>query len=88
MPGQMCWLPRVGCEGDKMLHLRTHSHQPWKPYTSCPEFAVPDYRIAQGSKGWATYQKLIKANWALIPTDRAMQDISLSHEGLEQRIAS
>lgn len=88
MAGQMCWLPTIGSNGDKVLHLRTHPNQPWRPYTACPEYAVPDYRVPQGSKGWATYQKLLKAQWTLIASDRAIQELSLSNQNLAKRIAS
>jgi hypothetical protein len=88
MPGQMCWLPMFGSDGDKILHLRINQNQPWKPYTACPEYAVRDYRIPKGSKGWATYQKLMKANWTLIPSDRAMQERSLSNQDLAECRAS
>lgn len=88
MPGQMCWLPMFSSDGDKILHLRINPNQPWKPYTACPEYAVRDYRIPKGSKGWATYQKLMKANWTLIPSDRAMQERSLSNQDLAECRAS
>lgn len=88
MAGQMCWLPTIGSNGDKVLHLRTNPNQPWRPYTACPEYAVPDYRVPKGSKGWATYQKLLQAQWALIPSDRAIQELSLSNQDLAKRIAS
>ena len=88
MLGQMCWLPTFGSDGDKILHLRTNPSQPWRPYTACREYAVPDYRIPKGSKGWATYQKLMRANWTLIPTDRALQEFSSTNQDLDERIAS
>ncbi|MCD8486407.1 MAG: hypothetical protein LRZ84_06585 [Desertifilum sp.] len=68
MMGQMCWLAPQGGNGHKILHLRLQHHQPWRPYTSFPHLSVPDYRIPGGSKGWATYQKLMKAGWDLIPS--------------------
>lgn len=68
MTKQMSWLPVKGKNGDMALHLRTASHQPWKPYTSCPEYAVPDYPVPGGSKGFATYQQLRLQGWNLIPT--------------------
>lgn len=71
MSGQMCWLSSLGANGEKILHLRLESHQPWKPYKACPQYAVPDYRIPRGTKGWATYQHLRKAGWTLIPTAQA-----------------
>jgi hypothetical protein len=66
----MCWLPKFGSDGTKILHLRLASHDPWKPYTAFPQYSVPDYRIEKGSKGWASYQHLAKAGWELVPSDR------------------
>ena len=68
MMRQMCWLSRFGDTEEKVLHLRTASHEAWRPYTAFPQYAVPDYRIPGGSKGWATYQKLRQAGWVLIPS--------------------
>lgn len=70
MAGQMCWLSRFGSNGEKILHLRSEPHQPWRPYTVCPQY-IPDYPIPRGSKGWATYQKLMQAGWVLIPSAEA-----------------
>jgi hypothetical protein len=88
MIGQMSWLPALGSDGDKILHLRTNPSQPWRPYTAWPEYAVPDYRIPLGSKGWATYQKLLRAKWTLIPSAQAVQNFSLSNQDLDERVAS
>ncbi|HEY9609184.1 hypothetical protein [Allocoleopsis sp.] len=88
MSGEMCWLPSFGTDGDKILHLRTNSTQPWQPYTACPRFAVPDYAIPRGTKGWATYQKLMKQQWTLIPSDRALRELSWFNQDLEERRAS
>ncbi|MBW4670547.1 MAG: hypothetical protein KME60_24790 [Cyanomargarita calcarea GSE-NOS-MK-12-04C] len=68
---QMCWISSFGNSGEKILHLQTSPNDPWRPYTAFPQFAVPDYKIPGGSKGWATYQKLLKAGWTLIPSARA-----------------
>ncbi|MGI0485180.1 hypothetical protein ACN4EK_07065 [Pantanalinema rosaneae CENA516] len=70
MTGQMCWLRKFGTNGALILHLRLESHQPWRPYTHFAGIAVPDYPIPNGSKGWATYQKLFNAGWILIPTSQ------------------
>ncbi|MEG4349360.1 hypothetical protein QUA70_14870 [Microcoleus sp. LAD1_D5] len=72
---QMCWLPRLGGKGEKILHLRTDARQGWRPYTAFPQFAVPDYREPGGSKGWATYQKLRVQGWNLISTAEGQQSI-------------
>jgi len=70
---QICWLPMMEPNGEKILHLRTHPSQPWRPYTAYPEHAVPNYDIPQGSEGWATYQKLLREGWTLIPITQAQQ---------------
>jgi hypothetical protein len=67
MSGQMCWLPSLGSNGEKSLHLRLEPHQPWQSYKTFHQFYVPDYPILRGSKGWATHQKLLKAGWTLVP---------------------
>lgn len=76
MLGQMCWLSQLGDDGEKILHLRLQPNQPWKPYKAYPQFAVPDYQIPGGSKGWATYQKLFKAGWKLIPVSEAHKTLA------------
>ena len=73
---EMCWLSRMGTTGEKVLHLRTAPNQPWRPYTAFPEYAVSDYRIPGGSKGWATYQKLRCVGWTLAPSTQ-LQPFSL-----------
>lgn len=69
MVKEMCWLSPLGSNSAKILHLRTTPNAPWRPYTAFPQFAVPDYQIPKGSKGWATYQKLFKAGWNLLPSN-------------------
>jgi hypothetical protein len=51
------------------------------PYTLMPTVAVPDYKVPQGSKGWATYQKLQKEGWTIVPTHEARKIVfaSLNH---------
>jgi hypothetical protein len=76
---QMCWLSKAGGDnGEKILHLQTAPHEPWRPYTAFGKLAVPDYKIPGGSKGWATYQKLLKAGWTLVPSARANEFVSAS----------
>lgn len=65
---QMCWLSRLGTDGEKILHLRTASYKRWQPFTAFPQYNIPDYRIPGGSKGYATYQKLLKEGWVLVPS--------------------
>uniref|UniRef100_A0A832H1J9 Uncharacterized protein n=1 Tax=Oscillatoriales cyanobacterium SpSt-402 TaxID=2282168 RepID=A0A832H1J9_9CYAN len=65
---EMCWLSPLGTNSGKVLHLRTAPNEPWRPYTAFPQFSVPDHRVSGGSKGWATFQKLLKAGWTLLPS--------------------
>lgn len=88
MLGQMCWLPALGSDEEKILYLRTNPNQSWRPYTACPEYAVPDYKIPNGSKGWATYQKLMQTRWTLISSDQALLECSIPNQDLDERIAS
>ncbi len=69
--GQMAWLPSAGSDSEKVLHLRPSPLAGWQPYTRSPS-AVPDYNVPRGSKGWATYQKLLKCGWELVATDVAI----------------
>ena len=64
----MCWMSQFGGNGRKILHLQVGDR--WLPYSSCPQLSVPDYRVPNGSLGWATYQKLIKAGWELVTAPR------------------
>ena len=73
MARQMCWLSKYGANGEKILHLQIAPNEPWLPYTAFPQYAVPDYRVPEGSKGWATYQKLRQAGWTLVPSARAQE---------------
>lgn len=70
---RMCWLSKSGADGEKILHLQTLPNESWRPYTAFPQYAIPDYLIPGGSKGWATYQKLLKAGWTLVPSSRAQE---------------
>jgi hypothetical protein len=71
MAGQLCWLPKLGSNGKLVLHLRLEPYHPWKAHTAFPQLCVVDYPIVNGSKGWATCQKLLATGWTAIPTDRA-----------------
>ncbi len=79
---RMCWLSKSGESGEKILHLQTAPNEPWRPYTAFRQFAVPDYKIPGGSKGWATYQKLLKAGWTIVPSARA-NEFSTSNASVE-----
>ncbi len=70
---QMCWLPRYGSGGETILHLRTEHRQSWRPYTAFPQYATSDYLEPDGSKGWATFQKLRTQGWNLISTQEGLQ---------------
>lgn len=68
MSRQMCWLSVNQANEEKILHLRTNPNADWRPYEAYPQYAVPDYEISGGSRGWATYQKLLRAGWKLVPS--------------------
>ncbi len=70
---QMCWLSTFASNGQMILHLRTDPHQPWRAYTAFPQYAVPDYPIPGGSKGWATFQKLLKEGWSLEKSNQSQK---------------
>ncbi len=88
MQRQMCWLSSFGTNEQKILHLRSASPEPWRPYTAFPQYAVPDHRIPRGSKGWATYQKLRQEGWVLIPsaTETATEYKELDSNKLPQNV--
>jgi len=75
MPGQLCWLSSSGRNGEKILHLRVNPHDSWIPYTRS-QYAVPDYKEPDGSKGWATFQTLMKSGWTLVPSAHAQNLVS------------
>lgn len=68
MQRRMCWLAMSDGDSQKILHLQTKPHEPWRPYTAFPEFAVPDYQMPGASKGLATFQKLLKEGWIVMPS--------------------
>lgn len=71
MSGQMCWLAALGSSEQKILHLRENPLKPWQPYTAFPQYKVPDLDIPGASKGWTTYQKMMKAGWQLVSSAEA-----------------
>ena len=73
MSGQICWSPYLQPDVKKVLHIRTNPSESWRPYKACPQYAVPDYGIPNGSRGWSTYHKLLRASWKLIPREQAGQ---------------
>lgn len=73
MVQKMCWLRKSGANAEIILYLQTVSTEPWQIYTAFPQYAVPDFREPGGSKGWATYQKLIKAGWSLVSSAQAQE---------------
>ncbi len=77
MARQMCWMATFATSGTKILHLRLNSHEPWRPYTAFPQYAVPDYRVPKGSKGWATFQKLRQEGWILLSCEEACQSLPI-----------
>ncbi len=70
MTGQMRWLPTFTSDGELVLHLRVSQYQPWSPYTSFPEYVVPDHEIQEGSKGYATFQSLLRAGWIAVASPK------------------
>ncbi|MBW4699764.1 MAG: hypothetical protein KME03_18075 [Aphanocapsa lilacina HA4352-LM1] len=74
MAGQMCWLSKSVLGGDKVLHLRLEAGRPWLPYIAYSMLAVPDHKIPKGSKGYATFQKLLKAGWQVVPSGEQMRE--------------
>jgi hypothetical protein len=68
---QLCWLPKFGGNGQLALHLRKEPYHPWKLYTHFPELCTREYAVPNGSKGWATAQKLLQSGWSIVPTAQA-----------------
>jgi hypothetical protein len=75
MAGQLCWLPQFGGNGQLTLYLRQEPHHPWKSYTHFHGLCVPDYPIPNGSKGWATSQRLLQAGWTVVPAEQARRSL-------------
>lgn len=68
---QMAWLSQDS-EQEKILHLRIEQGTPWRPYTMFPQFIIPEH-MAMGSRGFSTFQKLLREGWELIASNRANQ---------------
>ncbi|MDV3349242.1 hypothetical protein D0962_22535 [Leptolyngbyaceae cyanobacterium CCMR0082] len=68
---QMAWLPQDNGQ-EKILHLRIEQGTSWRPYTMFPQFISPDH-MAIGSRGFSTFQKLLREGWELIASDQASQ---------------
>jgi hypothetical protein len=64
--GKMAWLSSTVGDCTKILFLQPTPASPFRPYTAFRHLVVPDYQIPGGSKGWATYQKLLRAGWELV----------------------
>ena len=62
--GEMSWRSPLGGNGTKILHLRAGEGDRWMPYTTSPH-RIPDHQIPGGNAGWATYQFLLGAGWAI-----------------------
>jgi hypothetical protein len=60
--GQMTW--RLPGQVEPLLHLRTSILEPWKPYTECPQYMVPDQPNL--SAGYATFVRLLQQKWQVI----------------------
>jgi hypothetical protein len=64
--GQMTW--RLPGQREPLLHLRSGPLAPWQPYTSCPQYAVPDRPFL--SAGYATFVHLLRQNWEVVVLER------------------
>ena len=64
---QMAWLPQEKGR-EKILHLRIEQGTSWRPYTMFPQFTMPDH-VAIGSRGFSTFQKLLREGWEIIASD-------------------
>lgn len=69
---KMAWLHKNG-----VSQLYLNIGQGWLPYTSFPSLAKPDYQIPGGSKGYATYQILLKAGWQLMSTQSVQSELNI-----------
>lgn len=67
---QMTWLPQDDGQ-EKILHLRLE-RGPWRPYTMFPKLTIPDH-MAVGSRGFATFQKLLREGWEIVASNQANQ---------------
>ena len=70
MPGKMAWLSSTSGDGTKILFLQPDPSRPFRPYKVYRYLCVPDYQVPGGSKGWSTYQKLLKAGWELVASNK------------------
>lgn len=50
MVGQMCWLSKLGKDGEKILHLKTQPNESWLPYTACPNLLLQITRFLEAQK--------------------------------------
>jgi len=68
----MCWKASASTYGELVLHLYVDGN--WKPYTQCPNYAIADYTVPKGSKGYATMQRLLKLGWKIVPAPNSQTD--------------
>jgi len=59
---RMSWSRNVS--GEMILYVKEGDETSWKPYYMVNNYE-PDYDVKNGSKGWATYQKLSRLGWLL-----------------------
>lgn len=66
MANQMAWLHTAG-HINRVLHLKAENNGSFLPCWTHPLY-VPDGAImgTPHSKGWATYQRLLKLGWVLV----------------------
>lgn len=79
----MAWFS-LSENGNKILYLNK-AGQGWKPYTHS-DFArviALDYKIAGGSKGFATFQKLLKCGWVAVNEEVVKASLKNSIERID-----
>jgi hypothetical protein len=64
--GYLSWRPVHGAENTKELYISKTVDGPWEHYSKHP-LKVADYNIPNGSKGYATMQRLLKNGWVMLP---------------------
>jgi hypothetical protein len=66
--GQMLW-KADGTTTYRVLYLRHHSFEQWRPYQDFPQYVLPD--PPGFSKGYATFVDLLRKGWVAEPLARS-----------------
>lgn len=69
---QMAWYSPTE-NGDRVLYI--NHNDTWLPYTQTP-FALPDYLIPGGSKGYATMQFLLMRGYKIVSSEQVQDEIN------------